>query len=90
MVVPFIKEEDMKVLSPEWVRGFIEGDGCFSIGVSARNTIKIGYQVSVSFSVGLHIRDLNILHSLKAFFNENGYVVKNSKDGTMEFLLHYG
>ena len=61
------RQDDIKVLSNEWVRGFIDGDGSYSIGVSAKTTIKLGYQVSAYFSVGLHIRDLHLLYSLKHF-----------------------
>jgi len=77
------RQDVIKVLTNEWVRGFIEGEGSFSIGVSAKTTIKLGYQVSAYFSVGLHIRDLHLLYSLKHFFGNNGYVVKHSKDGTI-------
>ena len=55
-------------LSPDWVVGFVDGEGCFFVGVQRNPTVKIGFQVIPEFRVVQHKRDLDVLHGLKSFF----------------------
>ena len=55
-------------LSPEWVVGFTDGEGNFSVGIRRSPTVKIGFQVIPEFRVVQHMRDIDILHALKRFF----------------------
>jgi hypothetical protein len=55
-------------LNPEWVVGFVDGEGCFFVGVQRNPTVKIGFQVIPEFRVVQHKRDLDVLHGLKSFF----------------------
>ena len=55
-------------LSPDWVVGFVDGEGCFFIGIQRNPTVKIGFQVIPEFRVVQHKRDLDVLHALKTFF----------------------
>jgi len=66
-------------LSPEWVVGFVDGEGCFFIGVQRSSTVKIGFQVIPEFRVVQHMRDIDILHALKRFFGF-GRVCRNHDD----------
>ena len=55
-------------LSPEWVTGFVDGEGCFHVGISRHPDMKSGIQVLPEFTVVQHERDAALLHALKAFF----------------------
>jgi hypothetical protein len=66
-------------LSPDWVVGFVDGEGCFFIGIQRNPTVKIGFQVIPEFRVVQHKRDLDVLHSLKKFFGF-GRVCQNHGD----------
>jgi hypothetical protein len=55
-------------LTPEWVVGFVDGEGCFFVGIQRNPTAKIGFQVIPEFRVVQHVRDLDVLHGLKKFF----------------------
>ena len=55
-------------LNPDWVVGFVDGEGCFFVGIQRSPTVKIGYQVIPEFRVVQHGRDLDVLHALKKFF----------------------
>ena len=55
-------------LNPDWVVGFVDGEGCFFVGIQRNPTVKIGYQVIPEFRVVQHGRDLDVLHALKKFF----------------------
>jgi hypothetical protein len=54
-------------LSPEWVVGFVDGEGCFYVGVNRQPTMKIGWQVLPEFRVVQHERDVALLEQLREF-----------------------
>ena len=66
-------------LSPEWVVGFVDGEGCFFVGIQRNPTVTIGMQVIPEFRVVQHARDMDILHALKRFFGF-GRVCQNHGD----------
>ena len=55
-------------LDAQWVVGFVDGEGCFHIGINKNSEMSLGYQVLPEFTVVQHQRDVQILHALKAFF----------------------
>ena len=55
-------------LHPRWVVGFVDGEGCFHIGISKHTSMKDGVQVLPEFVVTQHKRDVQVLYGLKAFF----------------------
>ena len=55
-------------LDPEWITGFVDGEGRFHVAVNANADMKCGYQVLPEFTVVQHERDAQVLHALKAHF----------------------
>ena len=55
-------------LDAQWVVGFVDGEGCFHVGVSRHPEMTAGIQVLPEFTVVQHKRDVQLLHALKAFF----------------------
>jgi len=55
-------------LHAEWITGFVDGEGCFHVGINAHEEMKVGFQVLPEFTVVQHERDVQILHALKAYF----------------------
>ena len=51
-----------------WVTGFVDGEGCFHVGINPHPDMKAGYQVLPEFTVVQHKRDAQVLHGLKAYF----------------------
>ena len=66
-------------LNPFWVVGFVDGEGCFYVGVSRNRIMKTGYQVLPEFRIVQHERDIQVLYALKKFFG-CGVVRKNHDD----------
>jgi LAGLIDADG endonuclease len=66
-------------LTPDWVVGFVDGEGCFFVGIQRNPSAKIGFQVIPEFRVVQHSRDLDVLHALKRFFGF-GRVCQNHGD----------
>ena len=55
-------------LEAEWVTGFVDGEGCFHIGINERSDMTSGHQVLPEFTVVQHERDVQLLHAMKSFF----------------------
>lgn len=55
-------------LDAEWVTGFVDGEGCFHVGINRHPDMKCGYQVLPEFTVVQHERDVKLLHGLREFF----------------------
>ena len=55
-------------LEAEWVTGFVDGEGCFHVGINAHPEMTAGFQVLPEFTVVQHERDVQVLHALKAYF----------------------
>ena len=51
-----------------WVVGFVDGEGCFFIGINPHPEMSAGYQVLPEFTVVQHKRDIQLLYGLKRFF----------------------
>jgi hypothetical protein len=61
---------------PQWIVGFVDGEGCFHIGVAKNKTFKLGYQILPEFVISQHERDIKLLYNIKSYFN-CGVVRKN-------------
>ena len=55
-------------LEKEWVTGFVDGEGCFHVGINERSDMTSGFQVLPEFTVVQHERDVQLLHAMKSFF----------------------
>ena len=66
-------------LDPQWVVGFVDGEGCFHVGINTHGEMTTGFQVLPEFTVVQHQRDVQILHALKAYFG-CGVVRSNHSD----------
>ncbi len=72
-------------LEAQWVVGFVDGEGCFHVGVSRHPERKEGVQVLPEFTVVQHERDIQVLHALKAFFGCG--VVRRNRDDRMVYRV---
>jgi hypothetical protein len=58
-------------LNPQWIVGFVDGEGCFYVGILknvATHTLRFGYQIQPEFTVVQHKRDIHLLYALKDYF----------------------
>ena len=66
-------------LEAYWVVGFVDGEGCFFVGVNGHPEMTSGFQVLPEFTVVQHERDVQLLYALKQFFG-CGVVRVNHED----------
>ncbi len=66
-------------LEPQWIVGFVDGEGCFHVAINAQPEMKLGYQVLPEFTVVQQESDAQVLYALKAYFG-CGVVRRNHGD----------
>ena len=64
-------------LNAQWIVGFVDGEGCFHVGISENKSMKLGVQVLPEFTVVQYEVDQQVLYALKAYFG-CGVVRKNN------------
>ena len=63
-------------LNAQWVVGFVDGEGCFHIGMNKNQEMKLGVQVLPELTVVQDEIDQQVLYALKDYFG-CGVVRKN-------------
>ena len=64
----YVWKANLMELEPQWIVGFVDGEGCFHVGINAHKEMSTGYQILPEFTVVQHQRDVQVLHALKAYF----------------------
>jgi len=72
-------------LDAQWVVGFVDGEGCFFVGINPHPEMTAGFQVLPEFTVVQHRRDIQLLHALKAFFGCG--VVRINREDRMAYRV---
>ena len=68
------ENQQERLIGLGWVIGFVDGEGCFSIGFArqpnrvSRRGYKTGYQVVHRFVVVQGAKSVSCLHDLRSFF----------------------
>ena len=60
--------EEPKIIDPNWLAGFVDGEACFFFNISKSKTHKTGFQVLLRFSLGQDLRDCLLINSLVQYF----------------------
>jgi hypothetical protein len=78
-----------------WVIGFVDGEGCFSIGLvqqpdrGKRKGYRTGYQLSHDFRVTQGAKSIETLHALRKFFGVGAIYPNRRKDNHREDMYAY-
>ena len=72
-------------LDEQWITGFVDGEGCFHVGINKHSDMTAGYQVLPEFTVVQHKRDIQLLHAMKAYFGCG--VVRSNHGDRMAFRV---
>ena len=68
-------------MDPNWIRGFVDAEGCFSIIILKRSQLKTGWGVEAKFSIVLHEKDRIILELVQSYFGGIGKIYPHGKIG---------
>jgi len=64
-------------INPYWLSGFAAGDGSFCVSLPRRAKQLLGFQVSPTFELKQHIRDIVLIKLIQEFFNGSGSITIN-------------
>ena len=51
-----------------YISGYVDGEGCFTVSISPRRKLRVGWEVRPSFSVSQNGDRAEVLHALQAYF----------------------
>ena len=89
------ENQQERLITTGWVIGFVDGEGCFSIGFIRqpdrinRKGYRTGYQVAHEFAVTQGAKSISCLHELHGFFGVGQVIVNNRYDNHKEHLYRY-
>ncbi len=72
------------MIDPQYISGYVDGEGSFLISFSPRKKFKTGLEVRPSFSVSQGKDRSQVLRAIKNYFN-CGSIRFNSYDGTEKY-----
>jgi hypothetical protein len=82
-------------LTPNWITGFVDGEGCFSIGFVRqfgglhRKGYKAGYQVAHEFVVTQGAKSVDCLHRIQSFFGVGQVTFNRRRDNHKEPMYRF-
>jgi LAGLIDADG endonuclease len=83
------QETQGSALDPNWVCGFVDGEGCFSVSIhrhpGARKTN--GWQMQAVFQVYQHERDRETLERIRRFFGCGAVRPKGPKSSVLTYAV---
>jgi LAGLIDADG endonuclease len=89
------ENQQERLIQLGWVVGFVDGEGCFSIGFvrqptrTNRKGYKTGYQVAHEFAVTQGAKSVGCLEELVRFFGVGGVIANRRHDNHKEHLYRY-
>jgi hypothetical protein len=75
---PLIQNQEIK--DPNWLAGFVSGEGCFMISLRESKTHKLGERVNLRFQITQHFRDAELMKSFETFLGCGTYRERAGKD----------
>jgi hypothetical protein len=70
----------MSAFNPWFLIGFTDAEGCFYVSIVKNKTSRLGYGLRLGFSIGLAVRDSNLIKQIHKFFNVGS--ISYNKDGS--------
>ena len=81
------QQERLKIAN--WICGFVDGEGWFSVSVIKNKTTKFGVQIFPEFVVTQGAKSLSSLEEIKNFFECGNIFVNKRYDNHNEHLYRY-
>ncbi len=71
---------------PEYISGYVDGEGCFTVTFNQRNKAKLGWELRPSFSVSQNEDRRQVLDIIQNYFG-CGYIRRDYADKTVKFEI---
>jgi len=80
-----IDSNKLSTLYPWFVTGFVDAEGCFTIGLTKSEQYRSGYQVTAIFKISLHRKDYDLLCQIRDYFGV-GVITKHGETTIQYFV----
>src|SRR6266581_1046395 len=67
-----------------YISGYVDGEGCFTVSISPRATLLVGWEVRPGFSVSQNGDRAEVLHAIRAYFG-CGSIRPDRSDKTLKW-----
>lgn len=68
----------------QYLSGYVDGEGCFSVSVTKRPKLRIGWEIKPSFAVGQNYDRREVLDIMLQYFN-CGHIRRDWHDKTLKY-----
>jgi LAGLIDADG endonuclease len=75
-----------KIPDPNWVAGFVTGEGNFDVMIHKSKTHKIGHQVQLRFRITQHERDKKLMEHLIKYLG-SGKIEKDPRNPVVSLII---
>src|SRR6266508_5379927 len=75
---------DSREFLSAYISGYADGEGCFTVSISPRAKLRVGWEVRPSFSVSQNGDRAEVLHALQAYFG-CGSIRPDRSDKTLKW-----
>ena len=73
----------------QWIVGFVDGEGCFSISVVRNRALRLGWQVQLEFSVSQTSSHIGVLERIRSTFDCGSVIVNQRHDDHREPMARF-
>ena len=77
---------DQVIPHPDWMAGFVSGDGSFYLTIRKSDELKVGYRAEIGFQITQHYRDQVFMESFIPYFN-CGKLKKDARNLVLYFTV---
>lgn len=74
---PVINNDNI-ILDPDWISGFVSGEGNFDVRILSTNS-KLGYRVQLRFIITQHSRDIRLMEKIVKYYGSGNVYKYNGK-----------
>ena len=67
-----------------YISGYVDGEGCFTVSIAPRSTLRVGWEVRPSLSVSQNGDRAEVLHALQSYFG-CGAIRPDRSDRTLKW-----
>jgi len=90
MINTFHKTPTLKKISKnrsiaEYISGYVDGEGCFSVSFTKRQRFKVGWETKPSFSVSQNHDRAEVLYLMQNYFGGIGFMRRDMSDQTLKY-----
>ena len=78
-----------RLLTPDYLAGFIDGEGCFSVTIHPHSGAKWGWMIDPDFTINQHRQSHELLESIQKFFGCGKiYEKSRGRSNVLTFVIY--